>query len=277
MRGMKPPTLRLVKLGVVVSAAALLTACATGGTDFSRYPTKTAAKGEPTSGLPQTQGRRQVGKPYEINGVWYTPQEDPDYNEVGLASWYGGYHQGRKTANGETFDVGLLTAAHKTLPLPSIVEVTNLDNGRSMRLRVNDRGPFVEGRIIDLSQAAAEELGVIRSGVARVRVRYVGPAPLNYAETRVASRDPEPRAVPQAATKSSYEVQVGAFSVRANAERAADLVSGAGRAEIRPVDNNGLTFWRVVVSPISDASQAAAVRDRVIDSGFADARVAGPF
>ena len=269
--------LRLVKLGLAVSGAALLTACATGGTSFSRYPTRDEARGAPTPGLAQGQGRRQVGRPYEINGVWYTPHEDTDYNEVGLASWYGGYHQGRKTANGETFDVGLLTAAHKTLPLPSIVEVTNLENGRSMRLRVNDRGPFVQGRIIDLSQAAAEELGVIRSGVARVRVRYIGPAPLNGGETRVASRDSEPQRAAPPATRSSYEVQVGAFSVRANAERAADLVSGAGRAEIRPVDSDGLTFWRVVVSSLSDASQAAAVRDRVIDSGFPDARVVGPF
>ena len=146
-----------------------------------------------------------------------------------------------------------------------------------MRLRVNDRGPFVEGRIIDLSQAAAEELGVLRSGVARVRVRYVGPAPLNGEPTRLASRAPELARATSPRANRAYEVQVGAFSVRANAERAVDLVSGAGQAEIRPVDNNGVTFWRVVVSPISDASQAAAVRDRVVASGFADARVAGPF
>jgi len=277
MRGMNAPIPRLVKLGLVVSAAALATACASGGTSFSRYPARAEARGQPTPGLPQTQGRRQVGKPYQINGVWYTPHEDPNYDEVGLASWYGGHHQGLKTANGETFDVGLMTAAHKTLPLPSIVEVTNLDNGRSMRLRVNDRGPFVQGRIIDLSQAAAEELGVIRSGAARVRVRYIGPAPLNAAETRVARRDPEPEPLARPVARSSYEVQVGAFSVRANAERAADLVAGAGRAEIRPVDNGGLTFWRVVVSSLSDPAQAAAVRDRVADSGFPDARVVGPF
>ena len=262
---------------MVVAGAALLTACATGG-HMSRYPSREEARGAPTPGLPQSQGRRQVGKPYEIKGVWYTPREDPNYNEVGLASWYGGHHHGRKTANGETFDIGLVTAAHKTLPLPSIVEVTNLDNGRAMRLRVNDRGPFVEGRIIDLSQAAAEELGVIRSGVARVRVRYIGPAPLNGEPAQVASRTVDrPSPPPRPSSQGSYEVQVGAFSVRANAQRAADMIAMAGPAEIRPVDNGGVTFWRVVVSPIADASRAMEVRDRVIDSGFADARVAGPF
>ena len=96
--------LRFAKLGVAMIGAALLTACTTGGTSFSRYPAQASAVGTPTPGLPQTQGRRQVGKPYEIKGVWYTPREDPNYNEVGLASWYGGYHHGRKTANGETYD-----------------------------------------------------------------------------------------------------------------------------------------------------------------------------
>lgn len=115
-------------------------------------------------------------RPYQIRGVWYVPRHDPDYNEVGMASWYGGHHQGNSTANGETFDMYAASAAHKTLPLPSLVEVKNLDNGRKIVVRVNDRGPFIEGRIIDLSRAAAEELDMVRQGVAKVRVRYLGPA-----------------------------------------------------------------------------------------------------
>lgn len=115
-------------------------------------------------------------RPYQVRGVWYTPRYDPDYDEVGLASWYGGKHDGRPTATGEIFDEDRLSAAHKTLPLPAMVEVKNLDNGRKIKVRVNDRGPFVDGRIIDLSREAAKELGMLEKGLARVRVRYLGPA-----------------------------------------------------------------------------------------------------
>ena len=117
-------------------------------------------------------------KPYEVGGHWYYPAEQPHYNEVGLASWYG-YGDGygcRVTADGEMMDPGALTAAHKTLPLPSMVEVTNLETGKKITVRVNDRGPFVAGRIIDLSRAAAEKLGIYDHGTAKVRVKYLGPA-----------------------------------------------------------------------------------------------------
>lgn len=116
-------------------------------------------------------------RPYQVRGVWYTPRYDPNYDEKGLASWYGAQFHNRSTANGEPFDMTRPTAAHKTLPLPCIVEVTDLDTGRKIRVRVNDRGPFVQGRIIDLSRAAAEQLGIAGKGVARVRVRYLGAAP----------------------------------------------------------------------------------------------------
>ncbi len=116
----------------------------------------------------------KIGEPYEISGVWYYPKEEPDYDQTGIASWYGQPFHGRSTANGETFDMNGLSAAHKTLPLPSVVTVTNLENGRSLRLRVNDRGPFVHGRIIDVSRRAAQLLGFERNGTARVRVRVAG-------------------------------------------------------------------------------------------------------
>jgi rare lipoprotein A len=142
-------------------------------------PAATASTARPYSGPPapgSTDGLRGTEKPYQIKGIWYYPKADPDYDEKGVGSWYGEQFHNRRTANGEIFDMDLPSAAHKTLPLPSIVEVTNLDNGRKMQVRVNDRGPFVDGRIIDLSKAAAEQLGYGRAGVARVRVRYVGPA-----------------------------------------------------------------------------------------------------
>jgi rare lipoprotein A len=115
----------------------------------------------------------KVGAPYQIKGVWYHPHVDYRYDEVGTASWYGEQFEGRLTANGEIFELNQLTAAHKTLPMPSIVEVTNLQTGRALRLRVNDRGPFVDGRIIDLSRRAAQLLGFERNGTARVRVRIL--------------------------------------------------------------------------------------------------------
>jgi len=121
-------------------------------------------------------GGYKVGRPYQVGGIWYYPAEDPSYNQVGLASWYGREFQGSKTANGERFDRKRLTAAHPTLPMPVIVRVTNLDNGRSTLVRINDRGPFRPGRIIDVSQAAAQALGFEKQGVTRVRVQYVGRA-----------------------------------------------------------------------------------------------------
>lgn len=118
-------------------------------------------------------GRYHVGKPYVINGVTYYPAETWDYSETGTASWYGPGFHGKSTANGETYDQNAISAAHKTLPLPSIVRVTNLDNGRTTVVRVNDRGPFVSGRIIDMSREGARELGFDMIGTAKVRVELM--------------------------------------------------------------------------------------------------------
>lgn len=127
---------------------------------------------------PGAAGAYKVGTPYQINGVWYYPQEDYDYVENGIASFYGGERSGvdfhgRHTANGEVYDMGTLTAAHQTLPMPSLVKVTNLENGRQIVLRVNDRGPFVRGRIIDVSRRAAQLLGFEGQGTAKVRVEIL--------------------------------------------------------------------------------------------------------
>ena len=113
----------------------------------------------------------KVGKPYKINGQWFYPAVDYQYDEVGIASWYGPNFHGKKTANGEIFNQNAVSAAHKTLPIPSIVIVTNLENNKKLEIRINDRGPFVRGRIIDLSKKAAETLGILKSGTAKVRVQ----------------------------------------------------------------------------------------------------------
>jgi rare lipoprotein A len=118
-------------------------------------------------------GGVKIGKPYQINGVWYYPAYQPGYDETGIASWYGSDFHGKSTANGERYDMNALTAAHKTLPLPSLVQVTNLENGRSLQLKVNDRGPFVHGRVIDVSRRAAQLLGFDRQGTAKVRVTLI--------------------------------------------------------------------------------------------------------
>ncbi|WP_144755239.1 septal ring lytic transglycosylase RlpA family protein [Bartonella saheliensis] len=125
-------------------------------------------------------GRAIVGKPYQIKGKWYYPENDPTYARVGEASWYGSDFHGRLTANGEIYDMNLLTAAHPTMPLPSYARVTNLKNGSSLIVRVNDRGPFMKDRIIDLSKQAATILGYVDRGVADVKVEYIAEAPIGY-------------------------------------------------------------------------------------------------
>jgi len=133
--------------------------------------------------VPKGGGREMVGKPYKVAGKWYTPTEDPGYDKSGLASWYGPNFHGRKTANGEVYDQYHISAAHPTFPLPSYARVTNKKNGHSVIVRVNDRGPFAHGRIIDLSSKAADLLAMKGDGVAAVRVQYVGRAPVDGDDT----------------------------------------------------------------------------------------------
>ena len=177
-----------------MAAMATLSACATSGGKVG------VAQDIPTVSDPAPIVSGTM-RPYTIRGRTYRPQEQPNYDETGMASWYGQYHHGRSTSTGERFDMNALTAAHKTLPLPSMVEVTNPANGRRVLLRVNDRGPFVDSRIIDLSRGAAEALGLLNQGVGEVRVRYAGPAPRSGGGMRLAdvgsrnSRQPE-RSVP---------------------------------------------------------------------------------
>lgn len=134
--------------------------------------------------IPKGGGTYKVGAPYRISGRWYVPKEEPGYDRTGTASWYGDDFHGRKTANGEIYDMGALSAAHPTLPMPSYVWVTNEANGRTLLVRVNDRGPYAHDRLIDLSRAVARALAFEGRGLARVRVRYAGPAPLNGDDRR---------------------------------------------------------------------------------------------
>jgi rare lipoprotein A len=154
-----------VKAYVVAGFVALAAGCAT-------------QPEQPKVTVPANAGVYRVGSPYQIGGTWYYPREQPDYDETGIASWYGPSFYGNLTADGEVFTSQDLTAAHRTLPLPVNVRVTNLDNGSSVVVRVNDRGPFAKSRVIDVSERAAKLLGFYDQGTARVRVQYLARADL---------------------------------------------------------------------------------------------------
>lgn len=251
--------------------------------------------------LPKGGGRYHVGKPYEVGGRRYYPAEDPGYDKIGQASWYGPKFHRRMTSNGEWFDQDYLTAAHPTLPLPSYARVTNLENGRSLVVRVNDRGPFVADRIIDLSKKSADVLDIRRKGTARVRVQYLGPAPLGDDGTDLARMNRgQPVMVadaPQAATgapvvraqpmdqpvavasargpadRYGFYVQVGSFSDPSNAGRAEANLATLGPVETTPVDVERGRFYRVRLGPLQDQAVAHAVLARIQAAGHYDARV----
>lgn len=246
----------------------------------------------------------KIGRPYQIGGITYTPADTPNHDELGYASWYGGNHQGKPTANGESFRAAGISAAHKTLPLPSYVEVTSLDTGRTILVRVNDRGPFVSGRVIDLSSGAADQLGMRRNGIAPVRVRRVDPPEHERAILRSGRKAVERRAAPEtllvelrqrlagsfrpiapvqqamltpetgvtyaasnmlAQASGGFIVQVGAFSDRARADGLANQI-GAWVAQ-----SNGL--WGVRYGPY--ASQAAAQQgvEKALAKGYSNALI----
>lgn len=273
-------------------AAALLLALALAGCGTARRdgPAEAAV------------GHYKLGKPYRINGRWYRPSYDPAYDRVGTASWYGADFDGLPTANGEVFDRRRVTAAHPTLPLPSIVRVTNLENGRSLTLRVNDRGPFVGDRLIDLSQAAARELGFERQGLARVRVQFVGlaeargtpPTPTVAARARpravaAAPRPPAPRvravqvaalagpaprataAVAPSCPAGGRFVQVGAFAETASLRAATEAVGGLHRVRVEPAFAGGVALARVRLGPVAEGAEARALLERVRALGYDNA------
>lgn len=165
---------RILKAGGVVAVSILLNNCG-GGTSRIETNPQVYKLGDV---VPQGGGVRKTGNSYKVKGRWYRPTAYAQKKQIGTASWYGEYFHGRKTANGEWYDMERLSAAHPTMPLPSYVRVTNLENRRTIVVRVNDRGPYASNRVIDMSQAAAKELGFLRQGTARVSVEYIGEAPL---------------------------------------------------------------------------------------------------
>ena len=175
----------MIRVALIALFGACLSACVTGG------------------GGSRAAYHESNLRPYVVNGRRYTPHVNTHYEKEGLASWYT-YPSGRRTASGERFDGRSLAAAHKTLPLPCVVEVTNLDNGRKLKVRVNDRGPFVSGRIIDLTPAAADRLGFRGKGMAHVKVKFIGPAPVaDSDQILLAQADAEPSGAAASALDAS--------------------------------------------------------------------------
>jgi rare lipoprotein A len=204
----RPHLRRASAFAVLAASAVLLVGCGTPEPKAMVHKPRSkeyfsekdyGVKASPYARASRLVGRDQLGKPYQIRGKWYYPKEDKHYSKVGTASWYGDAFHGRLTANGEVYNVADLTAAHPTMPLPSYARVTNMTNGASVIVRVNDRGPYHDGRLIDLSQRAAQMLGYANVGTAKVKVDYVGRAPLagndqSYlmASYRPGNRAPDP-------------------------------------------------------------------------------------
>ena len=231
-----PPPLRPATL--LALALLPLGACSQGGpAPDAQLGVKASQRVASGRSVPKGGGIYKVGKPYQIAGRWYVPRESEHYDHSGIASWYGAAFHGRRTANGEIYDMNALTAGHPTLPMPSYAYVTNLDNGRTILVRINDRGPYVNDRLIDLSRRSATELGYTRHGLARVRVRYAGRAPLNgsdAAERRHLAAQPWYRGrlnVAQGSQGAPSDIITGAIGGGAHA---AALGGPAGPAEVGP-------------------------------------------
>jgi rare lipoprotein A len=279
------------RLALALAMLVLLAACGT---------TRDATRGG-AGGSPQV-GHYKLGQPYKIRGRWYYPEYDPGYSRVGTASWYGADFHGLPTANGEVFDRKRITAAHPTLPLPSVARVTNLENGRVVDVRVNDRGPFVGDRLIDLSQAAARKLGFEGQGLAPVRVDFVGladargtpprptvaravpaapprvvaaslPAPAAPAAVPAARAIRVAAAAPASCPHDEQFVQVGAFADATQMRAAMRDVDGLDRVRVEPAFAGGKAVVRVRLGPVPDAATAGRLLRQVAARGYTDAFV----
>lgn len=223
---------------------------------------------------PRLEPRSTYGNPeyYEVYGKrYYVMHSAAGHVERGIASWYGTKFHGRKTSSGEPYDMFAMTAAHKTLPLPTYVRVTNLENGKTVIVKVNDRGPFAKGRIIDLSYVAAKKLGIAgTTGTAYVEIQTVQPEP----PRPVQARKPAIIQTAQASSQQMY-VQIGAFSSRENAERLRDNLSqlAPSSIQIEPGRIQNRTIYRVRIGPLTNSSEADQMLQTLSQHGHNGARI----
>ena len=249
----------MARVMTLVLIASALTACSTSEpfrsltSPLASTPASTQRPPNDLEPVAKGGGSFKLGRPYELNGRTYVPAEDPNYRTEGIASWYGPDFHGKPTANGETFDMNGISAAHPTLPMPSYLRVTNLANGRSIIVRINDRGPYAKERVTDLSVGAAKALGFFDQGLARVRIEYVGRASLGGSDDRMllaTLRYGSPAPVPSLARVAA----AAPFALPSNNERA------AGRAD-RPL---ALGSPPATAAPRPSAPAAGAPRPVVV-------------
>jgi len=223
----------------------------------------TSVTPRPRAGTKASQPKQS--KPYQIDGVWYYPRADADgFRQSGLASWYGDPFHGRKTANGETYNMHGISAAHKTLPFNTVVNVRNLDNGRDIRVRINDRGPFVRNRVIDLSYGAARQIGLVGPGTARVELIALG-AVTDANESVTANRT----YAPVDYNSGKFTFQVGAFRDRGNAERLKlKLGSAYKNAHICTFDAGDGLYYRVRVGDFASLEEARKGEEILLRNGY---------
>jgi rare lipoprotein A len=235
-----------------------------GGCSAPRVPETIPSAHKPAVPGPSA-GKRLKGwqKPYVIDGKRYTPLLDhAGFTQEGIASWYGDKFHGRRTSNGEVYDMHAMTAAHKTLPMGVFVKVENLSNGSSEVVRINDRGPFVKGRIIDLSYTAARNLDVVKNGTAPVRVTALG-------YKRIDPHGDTYFNLPQDILEGPFGVQLGAFTVRANAERLSERLRRYYiYVDIQPAVVNGQEYFRVRAGKFNSLEYAEQARTRMQADGF---------
>lgn len=227
--------------------------------------------------VPREESRSKYGNPesYEVNGKrYYVKQSSRGYVQQGIASWYGRKFHGRRTSSGEPYDMYAMTAAHTSLPLPTYARVTNLRNNKSVVVKINDRGPFHDNRIIDLSYAAASKLGIAEKGTGLVEVRTIDPgAPADSASVAAApqfARGPSPAAGPALSAEPRLFLQAGAFVSRDNAERLRERLHGRAGLPVRidPVSNERHdTIYRVRLGPIDSVAAADAASARLGEMG----------
>jgi rare lipoprotein A len=248
---------RIARMSALVLGCAALANCSASKILGDKSSPRVVADGET---VPKGGGVYRVGQPYSINGQTYFPSDNPSYRAEGIASWYGPDFHGRLTANGEIFDMQGISAAHPTMPIPSYARVTNLDNGRSIIVRVNDRGPYARSRIIDVSIGAANALGFYGDGLAHVRVEYVGRAPLEGSDDRVllaTLREGRPAQLPSQLMVASAGPFVPGFGDEGREppippERPFALGGASGRLAARPAVVN--------VATVDAASERSVVK-----------------
>ena len=257
-------------LGILLSGLVglSLAGCGPSISETRRVEIKPPSKIKPPVEAPPRKAYPLSGKSYTINGQRYwILASAQSYVEEGLASWYGRDFHGKKTASGERYNMHDLTAAHKTLPLGTWVKVTNLSNMKSITVKINDRGPFVKGRIIDLSYVAAKQLGLVDAGTAWVRVEALGAAE----KRKIGGKMTTVLVQPKSYKEGRFTVQVGAFRERENAEKLrARLKKRYSRVWIETFKTGNDTFYRVRVSEKNTIGQALDLQDKLEKEGFKD-------